>query len=257
MTRSDASITDDALASLFEETSARHHDAYAATDGVDPNWALWYAPFVQTRLGDRLGRLLSRSEIVYLLVDADRAATREGVTDWAPFYARRFRSFAETSGVETSEHASPPGDAAEAPRIPYGHLYTDADGVSRHRLCYMTEFERKSIAPPADPQWLGKTHHDGMTVLFTVMPVGWTGTWHENPAPQWIIPLSGAWWVEAMDGERRTFKQGEISFGEDQGTVEQDGKSGHRSGTDGDAPAVLMVVQFDTQRDTTTPCRFD
>ena len=41
-----------------------------------------------------------------------------------------------------------------------------------------------------------------MTVLVTVQPVGWVGTWHENPAPQWIVPLSGRWWVESMDGKR-------------------------------------------------------
>ncbi len=148
-------------------------------------------------------------------------------------------------------------DNQETPRVPYWHLYTDDGGVSRQRLCHMTAFELESISPPADPQWLGQKHHDGMTVLFTVLPVGWVGTWHENPAPQWIIPVSGAWWVESMDGERRTFGPGEISFGEDQGTVERDGKSGHRSGTAGDEPAVLMIVQFDSERDTPTPCRFD
>ena len=26
-------------------------------------------------------------------------------------------------------------------------------------------------------------------VLVTVLPVGWIGDWHENPRPQWIIPV--------------------------------------------------------------------
>jgi hypothetical protein len=39
-------------------------------------------------------------------------------------------------------------------------------------------------------------------MVFTVQPVGWVGDWHKNPARQWIVPLSGRWWVEAMDGTR-------------------------------------------------------
>lgn len=144
----------------------------------------------------------------------------------------------------------------EIPSVPYWHLYTDADGVSRQRQCRMTEFELKSMQPPAAPQWQGQKHHDGMTVMVTVQPVGWEGAWHENPAPQWIIPLSGRWYVESMDGTRIEMGPGEISFGEDQGTRERDGRKGHMSGTVGDEPAVLMVVQFDTSRREITPCRF-
>ncbi len=143
----------------------------------------------------------------------------------------------------------------DSPRIPYWHLYVDA-GTSRQKLCHMTAFELASIAPPADPQWQGQKHHDGMTVLFSVLPVGWEGAWHENPAPQWIVPLSGRWFVEAMDGTRAEFGPGELAFGEDQGCIEQGGRRGHLSGTVGDVPAALMIVQFDTARDAATPCRF-
>ena len=79
----------------------------------------------------------------------------------------------------------------------------------------------------------------------TVLPVGWIGDWHENPKPQWIIPLSGRWFVESMDGQRVEMGPGEISFGEDQNTRNVAGKQGHLSGTVGDEPAVLMIVQFD------------
>ena len=142
------------------------------------------------------------------------------------------------------------------PSVPYWHLYTDEEGISRQKRCEMTEFELKSMQPPAAPQWQGEKHHDGMSVMVTVQPVGWEGAWHENPSPQWIIPLSGRWYVESMDGMRVEMGPGEISFGEDQGTRERDRRKGHMSGTVGDEPAVLMVVQFDTKRDETTPCRF-
>ena len=93
-----------------------------------------------------------------------------------------------------------------------------------------------------------------MTVLVMVLPIGWVGAWHENPKPQWIVPLSGRWFVESMDDMRVEMAAGEISFGADQHSRETAGKRGHRSGTVGDTPAVLMVVQFNEAREPSLPC---
>ena len=134
---------------------------------------------------------------------------------------------------------------ARAPAIHYWHLYTDQRGVSRLRKAAITDFEWKSMQPPADPQWQGKKTCGAMTMLVTVQPPGWIGTWHENPKPQWIVPLSGRWFVESMDGRRVEMGPGEFSFGGDQNCVERDGRRGHCSGTVGDAPCVLMVIQLD------------
>lgn len=133
----------------------------------------------------------------------------------------------------------------DKPTVPYWHLWTDADGVSRQSRCAMTEFEMKSMQPPADPQWQGQKWRGAMTMMVTVQPVGWVGAWHENPKPQWIVPLSGRWFVESMDGTRVEMGPGEFSFGGDHHCIERDGRKGHASGTVGDAPAVLMLIQFD------------
>ena len=133
---------------------------------------------------------------------------------------------------------------AEKPIVRFWRLYADADGVSRWRLSVMTRFEMKSIQPTAAPQWQGDKSRGDVSVMTTVLPVGWRGDWHENPAPQWIVPLSGRWWVEAMDGERHEFGPGEFSFGGDQNCRERDGRKGHLSGASGGEPAVLMVIQF-------------
>ena len=129
------------------------------------------------------------------------------------------------------------------PKIPYWHLWTDAAGVSHQVKCWLDAWELKGVGG-ADPQWNDKQDKMPSTVVFTVQPVGWVGTWHENPAPQWIVVLSGAWWVESMDGTRVEMKAGEFSLGEDQDCRETEGKKGHRSGTIGDQPAVLMTVQL-------------
>jgi hypothetical protein len=145
---------------------------------------------------------------------------------------------------------------SEQPSVPYWHLWTDADGISRQKRCLMTQFELKSMQAPAEPQWQGRKTQGAMSVLVTVQPIGWVGDWHENPKPQWIIPLTGRWFVESMDGTRTEMGAGEISFGGDQNCRELQGRRGHRSGTVGDIPAVLMVVQFDAATAPISPCQF-
>ena len=134
-------------------------------------------------------------------------------------------------------------DLGPPPNVPYWHLWVDDEGVSHQQRCELTNFDLKGVGP-ADPQWNDKQARGEATVVFTVQPVGWVGDWHENPAPQWIVVLSGRWWIESMDGTRIEQGAGEFSFGEDHGCSEIDGKKGHRSGTIGDEPAVLMTVQL-------------
>ena len=134
-------------------------------------------------------------------------------------------------------------DPGFRPTIGYWHLWRDDKGVSHQQRCELTAFELKGVGP-ADPQWNNRQLRSEATTVFTVQPVGWVGDWHENPAPQWIVPLSGRWWVEAMDGTRVEMGPGDLSFGEDQGCIATpDGRRGHRSGTIGDQPAVLITVQ--------------
>jgi hypothetical protein len=142
------------------------------------------------------------------------------------------------------------------PRVRYWHLWTDTEGVSHQQQCSLSEFELKSMQPPAAPQWQGTRISGRMSMLVTVQPVGWVGEWHENPKPQWIVPLSGRWFVESMDGTRIEMGAGEISFGGDQNCRERDGRLGHRSGTVGAEPAVLLVVQLDEGGAPSSPCAF-
>lgn len=131
-----------------------------------------------------------------------------------------------------------------SPKVGYWHLWTDEAGISHQVRCELERFDLKGVGNAA-PQWNDKQERSDATVVFTVQPVGWVGEWHENPAPQWIVPLSGRWWVEAMDGTRVEMGPGDLSLGEDQGSIGgADGRKGHRSGTIGDEPAVLMTVQL-------------
>lgn len=136
------------------------------------------------------------------------------------------------------------GSSGPKPSVPYWHLWTDADGTSHQTQCALNEWDLKGVGGAA-PQWNDAQERSDATVVFTVQPVGWVGEWHENPAPQWIVVLSGRWWIESMDGTRLEQGPGEFSFGEDQDCVQDAaGRKGHRSGTIGSEPAVLMTVRL-------------
>ena len=161
---------------------------------------------------------------------------------------------------EADSASDPAAELGASPKIPYWHVWTDETGRSRQTRCEINAFAAftfKGVGPGVSPQWNDKMEPSQAGVTFTVLPVGWVGEWHENPKPQWIIPLSGAWFVETMDGQRVEMGPGEISFGEDQGTKpDEHGNRGHLSGTVGDQPAVLMILQ---QKSASAPgalCRF-
>lgn len=127
------------------------------------------------------------------------------------------------------------------PSIPYYHVYTDENGVSRQRLRQLSDFEEESMGGNSGSQWNNKLMKGATQIIFSELPADFDGDWHENPQPQWIIPLSGGWWVETMDGDRKEMRTGDISFGADQGTKDE---KGHKSGVLDGKPCKMMIVQF-------------
>jgi hypothetical protein len=80
------------VAELLREAAETHHTVYRITDGVDEDWASWYADWLVrlSELPDLLGRAPVRSRLVHLLVQADLDHTREQPDEgWDAFYARR------------------------------------------------------------------------------------------------------------------------------------------------------------------------
>jgi hypothetical protein len=142
------------------------------------------------------------------------------------------------------------------PGVPYWHVWTDENGVSHQDRCELSDFMFESISSGAAPSYIDRLSSPGKHVVILYLPVGWVGEWHENPAPQWIVPLSGRWFVETMDGKRVEMGPGELSFGNDQNTKpDAQGRRGHRSGTVGDLPSVIMLVQVDQVPVNSRPCQ--
>ncbi len=147
---------------------------------------------------------------------------------------------------------------AATPEIAYWDNWTDASGMSHLTRCALRRFALGSVSAPATPEWLDRQPAAARTVQFHVQPPGWNGGWHENPAVQWIVPLSGTWFVQAMDGSRITVGPGEAVVGEDGGArTDAEGHRGHLSRNPGAVPVSLMITQLAGLPQTSGPCRFD
>jgi hypothetical protein len=86
------SLVIEQVGNLLHEVSETHHQVFRITDGADDDWASWYADWL-TKLSE-LPSLLStqpvRSELVYLLVELDKAYVDEHPTEpWEAYYATR------------------------------------------------------------------------------------------------------------------------------------------------------------------------
>ena len=78
------------LTELFTETAKAHHSAYAATDGADPDWPIWYAEYLQPRAAG-LGLEFTKSELVNCLMTAElERSTRAPDAPWPEYYADYF-----------------------------------------------------------------------------------------------------------------------------------------------------------------------
>ncbi len=79
------------LADLFMETGQAHHQAFIEVDGNDPDWPLWYSDHLREPLGEHLGAKFTKSELVYLLVLADKEHNLQAPgSPWPHYYSRFF-----------------------------------------------------------------------------------------------------------------------------------------------------------------------
>ena len=124
--------------------------------------------------------------------------------------------------------------------IKFWRVWVNEQGESCQNLHYLSGHEKSVFADGAAPIWSALHYSGHAKVITLILMPGEVGEWHENPEPQWIVPLNGRWGVETMDGAIVEMGPGEISFGGDQKTKNN---KGHRSWAVGDAPAELLLIQ--------------
>jgi hypothetical protein len=82
----------EAIAALLHQTAEDHHAAYKETDGVDPDWSIWYAGhLLENGFEQMLDAKLLKSDLIYLLVLADKRQMSEAPgAHWETYYADFF-----------------------------------------------------------------------------------------------------------------------------------------------------------------------
>lgn len=78
------------LTALFDEAGKAHHQAFAATDGEDSEWAEWYATYAHDRVEALLDIQIPEDDLAALFQDVEERRRREGSPSWPRFYARFF-----------------------------------------------------------------------------------------------------------------------------------------------------------------------
>ncbi len=82
------------------ETGKAHHKAFIKTNGVDPEWPLWYAEFIIDKLKKLLQADFTRSELIYLLIFADNEQRSMAPgSKWNVFYAQFFLDRYNPEGI--------------------------------------------------------------------------------------------------------------------------------------------------------------
>jgi hypothetical protein len=141
-------------------------------------------------------------------------------------------------------------DPANAPTMPFWNMLPDAEGRSTIMQQALAGFALDSVSGDAAPIWMREFQGEVKAVWFNIMPVGWVGEAHSTPALQWVVPLSGRWFIETQDGTRVEMGPGDIHWGADLAGDGVNATTAHRSGQLGDVPCVQMMVQFKSAGDT-------
>ena len=79
------------LIQLFRETGPAHHLTFIETDGVDPEWPIWYANYMQERINAIMKATFTRSKLVQIILNAaEDQEINAPQADWTEYYADYF-----------------------------------------------------------------------------------------------------------------------------------------------------------------------
>jgi len=83
--------TPQAIGEMIHSVAEAHHQAFIETDGADPDWPIWYSEHLVDNLNAALGTSMTKSELIYLLISAEREQfARAPGANWPVYYGRFF-----------------------------------------------------------------------------------------------------------------------------------------------------------------------
>ncbi|KAL2652033.1 hypothetical protein R1flu_020161 [Riccia fluitans] len=134
----------------------------------------------------------------------------------------------------------------------YTQLWVSKDGETHIKECKFTNFDLKTYS--SLPQYQ-KSEFGGQPtkIVFTELSPGLKQPLHSCPQVQFVITLSGSWYIETTDRSRYEFQPGEVLF---QDNVEDSPAAKppqHYSGVVGDQPCQQFIIQFDRAPEVDNP----
>ena len=79
-------MTRETWTDLLRQAGEAHHDAFASTDGDDPDWPAWYAGWLLERMSESETDRIQLAELLAEVAEEHKASgTAE---DWPGYYAR-------------------------------------------------------------------------------------------------------------------------------------------------------------------------
>ena len=80
-------MTRETWTDLLRQAGEAHHDAFASTDGDDPDWPAWYAAWLLERASDP-GPETDEAQLAQLLAEAAEDHKASGsAEDWPGYYS--------------------------------------------------------------------------------------------------------------------------------------------------------------------------
>ena len=95
----------------------------------------------------------------------------------------------------------------------YVQLTVDDQGETHFRDAEL-EMNEADYRPPAPLMFVSHAHQSSV-IQFARLPAGWEGTSFTIPSKQFVVIVSGEISITVSDGERRTFKSGDVLLMED------------------------------------------
>jgi hypothetical protein len=121
-------------------------------------------------------------------------------------------------------------------KFPYLRLYSDSAGES-HFDDVTAELSPMGFVADASPLYVSSTI-EAKHLAFFGADASWSSDWHVSRSRNLFVLISGAWEIEASDGEKRVIRPGDTLL------VEDTSGRGHRSRVLSKEDSLAVLVEL-------------
>ncbi|KAL3693057.1 hypothetical protein R1sor_006708 [Riccia sorocarpa] len=165
----------------------------------------------------------------------------------------------EVGGSSLLSQAAAPGTSGDGEPQPsnftYTQLWADEKGETHVQQCKMTGFSLQNYS--AYQQFIRDDFGGNATkFVFTELSVGLTQPLHSTPAVQFVITLSGSWYINTTDATYHAFQAGDVLFQDNTKDSPAAKVPQHFSGAVGDVPCQQFILQINRKPEVNNLCPF-